>query len=38
MNIKILKSYINNCKKAGVEPSFEGLREFNNNTKKLLAS
>lgn len=38
MNIKILKSYINNCKKARVEPTFEGLREFNSNTKKLLVS
>lgn len=38
MNIKILKSYINNCKKAGIEPTFEGLRQFNRNNKKTLAS
>ena len=27
MNIKILFSYINMCKKLGIEPTWEGLKE-----------
>ena len=38
MDIKILKLYINTCEEIGVEPTFEGLKQFNNNNKKLLAS
>lgn len=38
MNVKTLRLYINACKKVGIEPSFEGLKQFNENKKKLLAS
>lgn len=38
MSIKILEKYIKNCKRTGVEPSFQGLKRFNNDIKKLLAS
>ena len=38
MNVKILRLYINTCKELGIEPTFEGLKQFNRNKKKLLAS
>ena len=38
MNVKILRLYINACKEAGIEPSFEGLKQFNRSKKMSLAS
>lgn len=33
MNIKILFSYVNRCKAAGIEPTWKGLREENARIK-----
>lgn len=38
MNVKTLRLYINTCKELGIEPTFKGLKQFNNSNKKLLAS
>lgn len=31
MSIKVLKRYVEECLKNGVDPTFEGLRKYNNN-------
>lgn len=36
MAFEILKHYINSCLKRGIEPSWQGLKEFRNGNKECI--